>query len=225
MCLKSINHSIPDLLLETMNMVPHNQGVILMMRHSVRFSVEDVNDESMVTLTPDGIRLAEELGALLPWSLGKIVSSPVNRCLETGNALARGAKVTSQSTPDKMLGATLLYSDNKLGNSTFNKLKTVAVVDGILSGKPLPGIHDATKICCILLNRFFETPPNLGKINTFITHNGILAPFVYYLLGEKGYDFDKCPSFLEGVFLWGNRDQTYFAWRGKVHEVPKVLRI
>jgi superfamily II DNA or RNA helicase len=96
---------IPSATLRWLEVAPTDRPVMVLLRHAARHPIPsgEVGDE--VFLTEEGVRIATALGAVVGERLVGLYSSPVRRCLETADALARGADVLLKCTPDLYLGA------------------------------------------------------------------------------------------------------------------------
>ena len=56
---------IPETLLTDLDNVPRDRAVTLLMRHSARFPIVPPDEGWNVTLTPEGVKMAENLGQVI----------------------------------------------------------------------------------------------------------------------------------------------------------------
>ena len=75
---------------KTLDLVPKDKGAVLLLRHSLRNEIPDGTHGLDIPLTPEGVLLAEQWGKDLSWTIGGIKSSPIGRCVQTGNAIISG---------------------------------------------------------------------------------------------------------------------------------------
>jgi hypothetical protein len=80
--------------LQTLTLVPNEQSVSLVLRHSVRKPIPSPQRNFTTGLTIEGILAAEDMGGLLSryFSPGRVISSPARRCMDTASAIVRGSR-------------------------------------------------------------------------------------------------------------------------------------
>jgi hypothetical protein len=85
--------TLPQSLLADLDRIPRDRPVVLLMRHAHRFPITDPASNYQVGLTEEGVQTAEAFGRLLARLIrpGRVMSSPVGRCVDTASAIARGA--------------------------------------------------------------------------------------------------------------------------------------
>ena len=98
--------TLPNYLMKAFESIPTDRAVNVLIRHSARFPIESDAEVFTAQLTPEGEILAANFGAWInkKFSIGKIVSSPIQRCLETGRHLAEGAGNGKIIFPEPVLG-------------------------------------------------------------------------------------------------------------------------
>jgi hypothetical protein len=199
--------TIPVSLLADLDAVPRDRAIRLVMRHSVRFPIVNPADTYRVTLTEEGVRLAEELGGLLGerFRPGRLRSSPVGRCRATAEAIARGAGWPVNVRADRRLSHPFIEPAwNLVENGGLNGMlpERLRITLEWVMGLPEP-LHQAT------LPLF----PDLPALDVLATHDTIVAVVAASLLHAPVLGPDW-PGYLEGVLLWRAEDLIHARWRG-----------
>lgn len=191
---------IPETLLRDLESIPVDQPVVLLMRHSNRFPIEDPAKPFEAALTEEGIQLAEQFGSILGcrFTPGRVMASPVGRCIDTAAAIARGAgwhhvEVVCHdllSHPHIEPAWDLLKAGNVNGSIPEPVLASLELLLAVQ--KPLP------------------------LLDIMVTHDTVVGAMVGCLL-KVPVEGSFWPAFLEGVFLWTDHAGTHALWRGEEH--------
>ncbi|HEU5377242.1 MAG TPA: histidine phosphatase family protein [Ktedonobacteraceae bacterium] len=99
--------SVPASTISNLGLAQPKGNTVLLLRHSHRFPLPDslLSSGSEVDLTPEGIRMAEELGGMLQrFRPGLLQTSPVLRCVHTLQVIRKGAGWDVPITTDWRLG-------------------------------------------------------------------------------------------------------------------------
>lgn len=189
---------IPITLLNDFHQIPHDRPVVLLMRHSARFPITDPERGFEVPLTPEGVRMAEELGAVLGkgFSCGRLLASPVGRCMATADAIARGARWERQALAEERISHPFI--------EPAWDLLCAGKVNGIL---PRP-VREA-------LEMLLDHPQPQSMLEVMVTHDTVVGAVVGCLLHAPVHG-EHWPEFLEGVFLWREGEQLAALWRGEL---------
>lgn len=186
-------------------MAPNDRRVALIMRHSVRYPIVDEDSVYSAALTPEGVRLAEEMGARLAairpvqW----VTTNFIGRCVDTAKAISRGAEYVSGVTQDKRLSHPFI-------EPAWDALPMAWPKD------PVP-----TQIKEILA-MVFSTPDIPGAVDVYVTHDTIVGVVAGYLMDED-FDPSNWPEYLEGIVLWQDEDELCALWRGKVRRFGGII--
>ncbi len=194
---------IPETLLKDLQCVPQDRPVALLMRHSNRFPITDPEKNYMVGLTEEGVRLAEQLGGVLreQFRPGRVMSSPVGRCVDTAQAIARGAGWPVEVISNQRLSHEFIAS-------TWSMLEAGQVNDS-LPWQVLSTLE-------FLLDH--EQPGPV--LDVMVTHDTVLGAVVAALL-DAPVTGENWPRFLEGVFIWKDDEEVHLLWRGEEHQLPE----
>ncbi|MCG8312548.1 MAG: histidine phosphatase family protein [Pseudomonadales bacterium] len=216
--------SLHPTLLESFAALPEDKPVAFLTRHSIREQPKNGFASYDVPLTEEGILLAEALGAFIKRPVQGFYSSPVQRCMDTAVAMARGLGVAAEVDKATMLVepgsfvqeiekvAGLFY---KLGPVDFASKHLKNEVRGVLS--PLDGSLQ-------ILTHLKAKLGTHNEISIHVTHDTILAAFVYGLMGFEDLTEEHWPWMMEGAFVWFEKEEIHLLWRGKHHliDMPVV---
>ncbi len=194
---------IPASLLFDLDRIPRDRPVSLLIRHAARHPITDPDDPYAAGLTEEGILTAEELGKVLGEQLlpGRLLSSPVERCIDTGEAIARGADWPGGVVTDERL------------SHLFIAPAWYSVSSARMSG-PVPF---QVRIILHWMLRAHETSP---RLDLMVTHDTVLGAVVGGLL-RAPVNNDNWPGFLEGMFVWRGNNDIYARWRGIEYIIPE----
>ena len=185
-------------------LVPVDRPVSVLMRHAHRYPILDMDSVYTTPLTPDGIKLAGSLGKTLGQSFrpGRVISSPVSRCLATAVAIIRGAGWDLQIQPEESLSDPHTQPALKAYSSWF-------------FGQPLPTAVQE------VLGLMLEGGSGGPALDLLVTHDTVVACLVSYLLNVPVKD-DYWPDFFEGLYLWPESGVLQAVWRGKKYPLPQL---
>ncbi|NPV84965.1 MAG: histidine phosphatase family protein [Anaerolineae bacterium] len=197
--------AIYDITLQNLKLCPAGSPAAILMRHSVRYPILSVEEVYEAQLTPEGMRVAEEFGAVLGkmFKRGRIFSNAVERCVNTGIAIANGARWRNNVAVDSRLSYAYVSEawEARLAQETSNGIPPEVV-----------------EIVASLLNLNHRK----HSVDLYITHDSVLACVVSYLLDIR-IDEDNWPEFLEGAVFWREGAEAYVAWRGEANKITQKL--
>jgi broad specificity phosphatase PhoE len=176
--------------------LPGSVRGVFVMRHSIRFPIVSESEVYTAGLTPEGLAQAEQFGARLGQlrQPGRMLSSPVQRCLDTAASIARGAGWSTEVKPEYLLSHPFI-------EPVWNALP-------ITWGKdPLPD-HLAR-----LVDLIFNGENQPGTLDLCVTHDTIVASLAGYFTGVPFKYPEYWPDFLEGVLLWQVEGIAHLRWR------------
>ena len=206
----------PAALLSNDGMVPRGCDAALVLRHAHREDIPPGSFGEDVRLTPQGIEAAERLGELISERPpGRVVSSPIQRCLGTAQAISRGAGWSAEITPDSRLGNHGPFvSEPEVSGRLFMEIGISEIVRRqLLDDQAPPGFRDTSEGIRILLDFTSQGLGYGGRVNIYVTHDAILATLVGWLFRLPVYQ-EGWPDFLDGMLMWRSAGGLYCAWRG-----------
>ena len=188
--------SLPNYLTEAFTNIPTNQTINVLMRHSERFPIQSDAEVFTAQLTPVGKETAYKFGIWLSekYEIGKIFSSPINRCVETGIFLAKGSGNGKVVLPDPVLS-------HPNENGEYNQM-----------GDYLTTGDWPDRIKQIAEKMFPENDSK--KMNFFISHDTVLAIMAAYWLDMDIRAPEDWPKFLEPMFFWKSEGKWTISFRG-----------
>jgi hypothetical protein len=195
---------IPKSLLNDLELTPVDRPVALLLRHAARFPIPDQARSLEITLTEEGVRTAEELGAILSKRMpgGRMLAPQVDRCLTTANAIAHGAGWQKQAQPDDRLSHAFIYPVWEM------------VAAGEVSKKMPLQVR-------IILELMLENPRGKPRLDVMATHDSVVGVMANNLLRAQVLG-EHWPGFLEGLFAWQDDGQAVILWRGEERRIPLV---
>lgn len=150
----------------------------LLLRHGERPPIPSGSFGNDLSLTDAGRQAAEELGSRMGSKLRRIVTSPVRRCIETAQALARGAASSLPIERDSRLGDPGAWiKDPPQAEAQFRLLGTRKLIDRLMAGERFPGLASLDEGAQILLD-LLRLPPDATGLHCFISHDAVIAPLL-----------------------------------------------
>ena len=204
-------------ILERLATVPEGVDVSLVIRHAEREEIPAGTFGHDVNLTAEGTRAAEELGAALSGERGlTLLSSPVPRCVQTAQAMLRGAGSSSEIHTDRQLGDPGAFiNDPETAGPLFLELPIPEIARRQLyDSASLPGMRPTSEGVEMLLSLVTSPLGENGQLHVFVTHDIILSVFVATIfrssLEETGW-----PGYLDGMLVWRSGDEIHLSWKGE----------
>ena len=205
-------------LLDSFDLLPSHLPVAFLTRHSLREQPNNGFASYEIPLTPEGVVLARRLGAFITRPVNGFYSSPVQRCIDTAKAMAEGVGCSHLPVEESRFlvepGSYVQHIEKvgglffKLGPIAFACKHLRGEVRGVLSPK------DGTQQ---LLRHLRQTMGQGNQLTVHVTHDTILAAFVYSLLQHAELEEEHWPWMMEGVFVWFADDRVHWLWRGERH--------
>ena len=216
--MKSIN------LVEIKN-ITEDSNVKLLLRHSIRQSLKGVDDTLSISLTEEGILNAYNFGKNIPWNIGLASTSIAKRCIQTIEKIVEGSCSGHIDSPTGILTSPALF-DFELAKKTYfaeGNLKNIA--RKLSMGQKLPGFYSAQITAEKLLDYIFSVGNESKTLDLFCTHDFNVVILLSYLMPSIA-DSDKIvmdwPVPLEGIYLWGERYDFNYFWKGKIFQWKKT---
>ncbi|PCJ22195.1 MAG: histidine phosphatase family protein [Gammaproteobacteria bacterium] len=204
-------------LMGSVHKLPDGVPITLFTRHSLRELPNEAIVSYTLPLTEAGVTLANEWGGNLMRPIASVHSSPVGRCIDTGKAMLEGAKQALDININPLLTEPGCYVQDmsKVGKQ-FVSLGPVDFIDRHFN-EPWEGLLPLEDGCAVLLRHFYEAQGMANTLTIHVTHDTILAAFIYHLMGCSHVDQNAWPWMLEGAFLWFDQKKVHWIWRGELH--------
>ena len=213
--------SIPPSLLRSIELVPPDVPAALLLRHAHRSPIKPGTYGDEVPLSQKGIRSAERLGEVLGQrQIGRLRASPVQRCVATAQALAKGARWTTDVVEDQRLGHPGPFVvDPSLAGPLFLELGPMEVVRRqIQDQSSLPGMRPTSEAVSLLLDLLLSDIGNSNTLDVLVTHDSVIAAFVGHVL-QTAPTQAAWPAFMDGPLVWRSEDKISVAWMGSVQRL------
>jgi len=203
-------------LIPSLERIPRHLPVTLLTRHSIREQPKNGFAGYDVPLTAEGVQLAREWGRNLDRPISALYSSPVGRCIKTAEAMAEGAGIDlTINTHSSLVEPGSYVQDLPLAGPYFMKLGPVAFARKHLRNE-VKGVLSPQEGALQLLQHLQEGLQQPGTLSVHVTHDTILASFIYFLRSESEIEEDHWPWMLEGAFLWFEDGIVNWLWRGEL---------
>jgi len=221
----AVQKLLPPDFKESLALIPKNTPITLFTRHSIREEPENYNAHYKLPLTEQGRALATYWGGLQPFDEFRLFSSPVGRCVETAEHMFRGNNPENSSNAIQIQQESLLaepgcfIADIKIMHTVgqiFVSEGPISFINRMISGnfEEHLSVKEGVKK---LLDYFIrhQHQQSLQQLNIHVSHDTILAAFVYSLLGKQNIEANDWPRMMEGVYLWFEDNHVHGVWRGK----------
>ena len=204
------------------------KSFILLIRHAEKQIKSEISDENQILLTKNGRKETLAFGKELS-QLGSeikyIKSSPIERCIETAVLILQGIGNDLTITNSTNLGDPGVFiEDDKVAVNHFKTYGCEKVVMFQIEGKELEGIRDIKSGTEHLLNEILMDLKINEGIGIYISHDAIIVPFISYLTGDISFA-KKWIKYLDGAYLWLDKDKLFLLWNGKRYDISSHLKI
>lgn len=208
--------------------IPEATRVALLLRHSNRDPLAVAGPAPSVGLTALGRLRARRLGQAVGSCIGRLFSSPSVRCIETARAIAEGAGMQTRTRIRAILGEPGAFVLNIPLSRCWYLLPATQMVNLQLAEVPMKGVRPIREGVRQLLQFVLDEHHCVGEtkfsMNIFVTHDSVLAPFIFYLLEKRKVTAGLWPEMLEGVGLWLEGESVVLAWRGGVYDISDRVK-
>lgn len=195
--------------------IPANANVKLLIRHSFRPSLKYEDDPDNVSLTPRGEYEAYHLGTAIPMEIGFCTSSPILRCVQTVRELTKAQSKPFRTSEE--LGYSFIESKEE-AQITLSQIGLKEIVFQMGTSK-VKGFVDAIEGARNLLDFMFSSGGCKGQLDVFCTHDMHIAllDLLFFNSYKTSHELkNNWPGMLEGMWLWGERNDFHICWRNKL---------
>ncbi|MHA1937324.1 MAG: histidine phosphatase family protein [Candidatus Thorarchaeota archaeon] len=198
------------------NSIETQAPLMLLVRHSHRVAIRTLSEMSDTGITTLGKAMAFEFGLRLPARESvKILHSPIPRCKQTANEIARGitqegGNVQSVKSNDLLLGpvVTDMQIWNEVGEDGVRVASFVTSWERGVFGKGIEPFEEFSKrLTRGTLNKLKSMDP--GSLHIYVTHDLFLMGARRTLHSEEAH-INQRPPYLGGYGLSINRSQVAF---------------
>jgi hypothetical protein len=193
-------------LLETIRSLPTHAAAAVLLRHAERFPLVEATDHTLVELTPDGAVAAEAFGGRIAgFDCVRIFHSPVKRCRQTAEGIARGVSSTGCPVeiagPEDALGVDYIIDPMEAGR--LSVLHGNHFVRLWFSGQVAPTViraaeHIAARKLAFLSRRLQEPSPQGRRLDLHVSHDWNIIVLRELVCGVR-HEEAGWLDFLDGV--------------------------
>ena len=221
MIIQSIYHSMEI----SAEMIPAHTNIKLLLRHSIRISINKSNDPDDLLLTREGIIMAQSFGKNIQYSIGKVYSSHFRRCVQTVEQILIGRNQYRVIHTDECLSSSFVCLNDIEGQIAISKLGIKRTVCLLASGIHIAGINTLNYCVRRILDFIFSSGNTVDTLDIYCTHDLHIAMVNASMFGISQLDEVRgnWPYMLEGIYLWGKREDFYVAWRGQTKRMKNFL--
>jgi len=167
--------------------------MIYLMRHA-----EKKDNEVHAHLTEKGLKDSFIFGKKLKKQniqIDKIISSPIERCLQTAHEIIKGYdRNTIKIEQSNLLGDPGVFiQDDKKAMKIFKTYKLVDIINMQLAHKKLDGFNSIEEGSRQLLEFIY----NQEKNTVIISHDAIITPFIAYINNIKKIEIKDIVQYLQ----------------------------
>lgn len=202
--------------------IPIGENAKLLIRHSIRPSLKGEKNPDHVNITTTGYDEAYRMGASIPMELGFCSTSPIQRCMDTMYALTNGRN--KEIHISELLGYSFVEkADTAALKFTQFSLKEIAFQ---MSLSKQDGFINASEGIRMLLDFIFSSGGEKGHMDIYCTHDLQLALMDMLIFGsyrDIQETRDNWPQMLEGMWLWGKRNDFQICWRNQLKHCVQYL--
>ncbi len=194
--------------------LPEDANVKLFLRHAIRYDNPVNGDYSSLLLTPEGIRMAQDIGRSIDRPLGHLYASTVERCRQTAREIAHGAgvnapEIISTEVYSGSAGAYRVRDEHNVGwyEYFYGLQRNISEYTwgATLYGEAKP-----------IVDAIFAEPGTKGTLDIICSHDSHVVVLASALFGLKtGIHGENWCRFTEGLFFTGNRNDFTAYWRGE----------
>jgi broad specificity phosphatase PhoE len=212
----SVPWRIPQSVLEGIARVPKDRPVALLLRHSVREALPSGHAGYVLPITPDGERIARELGALLQGRIGVVHTSPLVRCRQTAEAIRVEASPSAIVVDDRLLGDPGVFVvDEQKAGALWERIGHEAVMAHLCGETTeLEGLARPEEAAWRLVRHMLAASRGVPGIHVFVTHDSLVGAVVSRFF-ERRLGRPDWPWFLEGAFFWEDAGLVTAHYRGE----------
>lgn len=207
---------IPNHLLESLELLPGDWSPVLLIRHGERSNIPQEGPDT-VRLTEEGRRASCLLGSILgKRQPGKLICSPVERCVETLEKICEGASWDNHIEKEQFFSPSGPFiTDLQAAVKEYQRIGGPALFNLQITQKsPPPGMRSTAEGVADFLKRILSLQQEAGKIHIVVTHDAVITVVMGFLL-QREFNDENWPHFLAGALFWDDRVHLHILWEGK----------
>lgn len=175
--------------------------ISLLIRHADRDKIPTGEFGNDVLLNETGKERALNFGnSLSELKINQIFTSPVQRCVQTAECIAKGYGKSIEIIETTLLGAPGLHiTDEKIAGEFFLTEGFDEMYRRIINDISIPGMPTVKQFNKQMTNFLIKSTKENG-ITLFVTHDLLIA-FYHYSINKRVYERDNWVKYLDGLTL------------------------
>jgi broad specificity phosphatase PhoE len=194
---------------------------VLLIRHAERSGRSTESTSSESTLTEAGIASSIAFGqALEDYSFQKVISSPIPRCVQTGEMIIKGLGMSNiVLETDTVLGDPGCYVlDRQLCAKRIDAIGIKPLLHEYISNGTSPGLRSLETGSKLLLGSITKQLDNAKGMTIMISHDAIIIPFIAHFLGYNFNDSEWL-EYLQGPLVLGDEKELQIHFKGMMKKI------
>ena len=189
------------MIVEKLKQFTERDRLSLIIRHGDRDKIPQGSFGNEVMLNDDGIRNSIAFGKELSnLKVNKIYTSPIGRCVQTAESIARGYGHDIEIIETNALGAPGLHiSDKIVAGEFFLKHGFDEMYKRFINEMQIPGIPSIKEVNSLVTSYVNKNTNDVG-LTIFVTHDMLIA-FYHYSINKKIYTKENWVKYLSGLIL------------------------
>lgn len=175
--------------------------IALIVRHADRELIPDGKFGNEILINEKGIKNSIEFGKLLnQYTINKIITSPIDRCIQTSEFIRTGYGKNIGIIKSNALGDPGLHVyDEKEAGEFYLKFGFDEMYKRYNNYQEIPGVPTPKELNKLMTN-FIKTNTTQKGITIFVTHDSVIA-FYDFALNKKVYTKENWVSYLSGMII------------------------
>jgi broad specificity phosphatase PhoE len=188
-------------ILDKIRHYPSHEKLTVLMRHADREKIPDGEFGNDILINKKGKIHSLELGILLqPFQINDIFSSPIQRCVQTGEYISEGYDKSIIIKENTALGSPGLHiTDEVAAGKFYLKHGFDESYKKFMNHEKMPGVASMETYGKLMTEFLMDNTTEKG-ITLFITHDSLIA-FYHYYLNKTIYTRDNWINYLSGLVL------------------------
>ena len=205
--------------------LPDQRNIKLLLRHSIRGPIINAADAENALLTHEGIILAQYFGRNIQYSIGDIHCSNVRRCVQTVENMIIGSGGTHAIFKEELLSTSLFSNDDTEAQISIAEYGLKRIVSMLANDIQIPGVNSLDHCVGNILDLIFSTGNVGNTLDIYCTHDIHIAMVIARMFNiTRLHEIrENWPYMLEGVFLWGGREDLHVCWRERTIRARGIL--
>jgi broad specificity phosphatase PhoE len=186
---------------ETIKHYSENSQISLLIRHGDRDKIPQGSFGNEILLNEKGVKNSLKFGECIAgMRVNKILTSPIGRCVQTAEFIAKGYGKDLEIIETKALGDPGLHiTDEKIAGEFFLHYGFEDMYNRFVNEINIPGVPKASELNRSLTNHLVENTSQNG-LTIFVTHDMLIA-FYHYSLNKTIYTKENWIKYLSGLLL------------------------